>query len=521
MKARICADGSQQKKYLEPDESIASPTSSNEGTIASFMIDAYERRTIAVLDIPGAYLHAGVKHDKRRVLLKLTGIFVDLMCRVNPKYKEYVCYENGVKTLYLKLLRALYGCIESALLWYELFTSKLKDMGFTLNPYDRCVANKMVNGKQCTVLWYVDDVKVSHVEESVVKSVITKLENEFGSVNPTYGNEQEYLGMKLKIDDNRKLYIDMRDQVSEILQDFTGNIKTSPSTPAGNGLMNVNESSPSLAKQRAHEFHSTVAKLQYLEKRGRPDLEPTVAFLSTRVSCPTEEDWKKLERALAFLNKTKGDVRVIGCDSLKNLYTWIDASFAVHNNMRSHTGGTMSFGWGTIHAKSSKQKLNTKSSKEAEIVGLSEYLPYNIWLINFLAAQGYSIQDNVVFQDNQSAIRMERNGRNSCTRNSRHIHIKYFFVKDRVDKKELRIQYYPTAEMLADFFTKPLQGALFHKFRDVLMGWKHITTLRSPSVSDLKEHVEIPSDFDIVRSNSNAKNKELLAQSVDRLCRHA
>ena len=80
-------------------------------------------------------------------------------------------------------------------------------------------------------------------------------------------------------------------------------------------------------------------------------------------------------------------------------------------------------------------------------------------------------------QDNMSAIRMEKNGRNSCTGNSRHIDIRYFWVKDRVDKKELEIKYCPTHIMIADYFTKPLQGKLFHRLREVIMGWKHIDTL--------------------------------------------
>ena len=84
---------------------------------------------------------------------------------------------------------------------------------------------------------------------------------------------------------------------------------------------------------------------------------------------------------------------------------------------------------GIIHTKSSKQKLNTKSSTEAEVVGLSEYLPYNIWLLHFLEAQGYPIKNNIVYQDNQSAIRMERNGRNSCTGNSMAV---LFFLKPHV-----------------------------------------------------------------------------------------
>ena len=108
------------------------------------------------------------------------------------------------------------------------------------------------------------------------------------------------------------------------------------------------------------------------------------------------------------------------------------------------------------YAKSTKQKLNTKSSTEAELVGVSEYLPYNIWLPMFMKEQGYDIKTNLLAQDNQSAIKMEMNGRNSCTGNTRHINIRYFFVKDRVDKKEITIGYCPTECMLVDFFTKSL-----------------------------------------------------------------
>jgi len=129
----------------------------------------------------------------------------------------------------------------------------------------------------------------------------------------------------------------------------------------------------------------------------------------------------------------------------------VDAAYAVHENMRSQTGGCLSFGRSTVHTKSSKQKLNTKSSTEAELVGLSDYVPYTLWMNNFLAAQGYKIKSSKVYQDNQSTIRMETNGRNSCTGKSKYIDITYFFVKDRVNRKEIEISYCPTESMLADF----------------------------------------------------------------------
>ena len=109
--------------------------------------------------------------------------------------------------------------------------------------------------------------------------------------------------------------------------------------------------------------------------------------------------------------------------------------------------------------------------------------------MNFLGAQGYKINNNTLYQDNQSGMRMENNGRNSCTDNSRHIDIRYSFVTDRVNKKEVSIQYCPTNIMLADFFTKPLQGELFRKLRDFIMGYKPITTLSIPHGN--KERVEI------------------------------
>ena len=125
--------------------------------------------------------------------------------------------------------------------------------------------------------------------------------------------------------------------------------------------------------------------------------------------------------------------------------------------------------------------MNVKSLTEAELVGASEYIPYNLWLTLFMSEQGYEIKNNVLYQDNKSTMLMLKNGRNSCTGNSRHINIRYFFVKDRIDKGELRIEYCASSIMLADFFTKPLQGRLFKKFRDVIMGYAPISSLSHSS----------------------------------------
>ena len=86
---------------------------------------------------------------------------------------------------------------------------------------------------------------------------------------------------------------------------------------------------------------------------------------------------------MSYLQNTIDDKRILGASSLKRLLTWVDAAYAVYKNMRSQTGGAMSLGYGIVQGRSSKQKINTKSSTEAELVGVSEFLPYNIWLTIF------------------------------------------------------------------------------------------------------------------------------------------
>ena len=108
------------------------------------------------------------------------------MCEVNPEHKK------NKTVLYARILRALFGMMECALHWYELFTETLQDLDFMLNPYDMCVANKTVNGAQCTIVWYVDDNKISHRDETVINEVVEVIEKKFGMLARTYGNSHAF-----------------------------------------------------------------------------------------------------------------------------------------------------------------------------------------------------------------------------------------------------------------------------------------------------------------------------------------
>ena len=347
LKGRTCADGRAQRG-LYTKEQTASPTVSTDALMMTLMIDALEQRDVATADVAGAYLHADMDDF---VIIKLTGDTVDIMCKANKKYEMFATVEHGKRVLYLQLMKALYGCVRSALLWYELFTTTLQGIGFELNPYDLCVANKNIKGKQCTIVWYVDDTKISHVDSTVVTEVIAQIEEKFGKMTVMRGKEHTFLGMKITLLQDKTVKICMEDYVKEAIEDFQEDVTKGATTPANKNLFEIDPESPQLDKTQAERYHSVVAKLLYVAQRGRPDIILAVAFLCTRVSCSTDEDWRKLKRLMLYLNRTVTDFVILGADSLTALKTWVDAAYGVHHDMKSHTGGVISLGRGVIMCK--------------------------------------------------------------------------------------------------------------------------------------------------------------------------
>ncbi|KAG7344877.1 hypothetical protein IV203_032408 [Nitzschia inconspicua] len=183
---------------------------------------------------------------------------------------HFVVMKNSFKTPSVCFLKALFRCVKSVLLRYNHFASTLMDMGFELNPYDPCVANKMVNGKQCTVAWYVDDNKISHIDPQVVTNVITALEGHIGEMTVTSGCCHKCLGMDITFNSNGTVSILMEDfdgTVSILMEDYLKSVieflgePISSSNAADKGLLDVNPDSPAVAsKERVDLYGSIVPK---------------------------------------------------------------------------------------------------------------------------------------------------------------------------------------------------------------------------------------------------------------------
>ena len=173
---------------------------------------------------------------------------------------------------------------------------------------------------------------------------------------------------------------------------------------------------------------------------------------------------------IRYLRGTKGLILTLRANNDSIIRWWIDASYAVHEDMKGHTGATLSLGKGGIYNGSWKQKMVAHSSTESELIGVYDVLPQVLWTKKFSEEQGWKDSTTVVYQDNTSSILLERNGRRSSTKRTKHMDIRYFYVTEQVGRKTIHVTHCPTEEMVGDFFTKPLQGSLFLKMRNYIMG---------------------------------------------------
>lgn len=366
----------------------------------------------------------------------------------------------------MEILKAIHGMLEASLCWHGQFRSDSEGYGFVFNNCDPCAANKVVKGKQQTVQFHVDDLMLSHVDKKVNDKFLKWLNCKYGThaeVTSTRGEEHKYSGMKFIFRDN-EFTINITGKVKEILEEFPIEFKdnesqkvTSPASPDMFEVVN----SEYLDTEKRELFHCVVAQNLFMSKRGKQDTQPTIAVLCAQVQKPKEKDWSQLVRHVKWLYETKDDVMTFDASKGLNNFEWcVDASFAVHPDFRTHTCGSRRFSGGRgcpINA-STKQKSNTDSCTTVELVAVGQFLPLVMWVPLLLGEQGYPTETNRAYQDNKSAILLEKNRKASSSKRTRAINVGYFMVTDLVKRGELDIICCPTDEMIGDYFTKSLKG---------------------------------------------------------------
>jgi hypothetical protein len=468
-KARLVAGGDQQDKGLY--DNLSSPTAATSSVLSIAAIAAAEFRFVMVVDIGGAFLNASMKSTGVPVHMRLDRIMTKMLVELHPQYAPYV-EESGCMVVVLD--KALYGCVEASSLWYAHLRGTLLADGFVENAYDMCVFNKFAaDGAQITVVLHVDDLMVTSTSQTALSTFDAYLKGVYAETKTKRGLLIDYLGMSFDLRVKGEVSITMENCVDEILSECGVGIECR-STPATLTLFDVRDM-PKATTAESKWFHSNVAKFLYLAKRVRPECLTAVSFLSTRVHACDQDDLSKLKRLLGYLLATRERGITLRIGESMTVSAYIDAAYGVHSESgKSHTGCAIVLGdAGPLFAKSGKQRIVTKSSTEAELVGLSDTASQAIHLRNFIGAQGYDMGPAVIYQDNLSCMALMKRGGPSSER-SRHIDIRHFWLKERVDGKEVIIEHLGTELMFANILTKPVQGAQFEKERHGLTNWSGV-----------------------------------------------
>jgi hypothetical protein len=177
----------------------------------------------------------------------------------------------------------------------------------------------MVDGKQLTVAWHVDDLKISHISAKVVEDLIANLDSEFGKETPlskSRGKVHDYLGMMLDFSVPSQVTVTMIDYIKMICMDLPKGMIGTAATPATNHLFRVDdENAAPLDKDCADLFVHLMMQLLFLSQRARPDIQTAILFLCRCIQHPDDHDYKKLTRVMKYLQSTINLPLVLSADS--------------------------------------------------------------------------------------------------------------------------------------------------------------------------------------------------------------
>jgi hypothetical protein len=279
----MCTDGRNQKDGTWSKQDTTLPTMAMELVFITAIVDAHKGCNVACFNILGAFLHADTEED---ITMVLKGRLAELMVQVTQNlYRKYITVDRkGTAILYVKMQKALYGLMRNALLFYRKLVANLESDGFVLNPYNSCVANKVVNGKQMTVCWHVDNLKVSHCNPNQLTIFREWLSKKYGVAVATHqGKVHDYLGMIFDFLAKGKVMVTMMEYIKDIIRNFPEEITGTKTSPVTDHLFTVRDPSltKALLKEQAMEFHRMMAQLLFLSVRARWDIQPSTTFLTT------------------------------------------------------------------------------------------------------------------------------------------------------------------------------------------------------------------------------------------------
>ncbi|UYV60109.1 K02A2.6-like [Cordylochernes scorpioides] len=445
-KARLVAKGFTQQKGIDYDE-IYSPVSSFETTRLLTAIGVENNWFIYQYDVKGAYLYG--KFDRVIYIEKPEGF-------VKP----------GEEHLYCQLKRSLYGLKQSGRCWNKCLDEWLKKKGFMRNPVDPCVYKLKLNEGMIILSLYVDDILTLTENQEVREKCIELLRGHFET---KYIRPVSYLlGVNFTRSKGGCITLTQRAYIKSLLERFNLQEGREVSTPM--------ETRPELLEEEDEEncqdlpYRELIGGLLYISQRTRPDIAYAVSQLARYCSKYTRKHWVAAKRILRYL-KSSEHLDITYRRTGEQLCVYSDADWGTNlEDRKSRSGYVVMFAGAPILWRSSKQTVTALSTMEAEYISLSSSVREVTWIrefLNHLDIPHNMVEPTLVWCDNQAAI---AHAKSYISRSkTRHIAIRYHFVREKVDDGVIQLEYVTSGRNLADILTKPLGRNLHELHRSRLL----------------------------------------------------
>ena len=445
-KARLVAQGFTQKFGQDYDETFC-PVVRFESIRMLIGMAAQHGLKLHQMDVTAAFLNGDLEEE---VYMSQPEIFV----------------VKGQEKLVCKLKRSLYGLKQSPRCWNSILDNRLREMGFMQTTGDPCIYTAS-EGEMVVIAVYVDDIMLAAKSEKRMKEVKEMLAKQFEVKD--MGELHHFLGVKV-VQDHEKgsVWIGQPAYAESLLEKFGMKDSKPVKTPVSTSSKLVKATDNN---EQANQglYQSAVGSLLYLSTRTRPDIAYAVSNVAKFCSNPSKQHWTAVKRIMRYIKGTIHLGLAYGRNEQKDCIGYSDADWGGDSDdHRSTSGYIFQVGGAAISWRSKKQSCVALSTAEAEYMALTNAAQEAVWLRKLtadLTKEERAPKPIVIYEDNQSAICIAKNpqfhGR------TKHIGIKYHYIREQVNSKNVELKYCPTEEMLADMLTKGLNREKLEKLTDM------------------------------------------------------